>query len=155
MRTGLEWEGTLRVGDVAAVAMAAALQAARPVLPVLIVLLVLSLLVMYVQVGPLLTWTPITPSLSKLNPLSGLGRIFSPRSAVQLLLNVGKLVLVGGVAYLTFMGWIDKVLYAMTLDFVSLVPLTADLCFRLGVRVALVMLLLGLLDYFYQRYRHE
>lgn len=154
-RLGLAWEGPIQAGDAVAVGLLVGLDAAKTVAPLLIVLIAMTLLVTFVQVGPLLTWTPLKPSFSKINPLSGLARIFSSRTAVQLVLNVGKLLLIGGVVYFTLLGWMDKLIYASALDFVSLLPLAADLCFRMAVRVGLVMLLLGLIDFLYQRYRHE
>ena len=154
-RLGLDWAGPIQPGDVTAVGLEAETDAARAVTPLLVVLIVMTLLVTLSQIGPLLTWTPLKPSLSRLNPLAGLARMFSARTAVQLILNLGKLLLVGGVVYLTLAGWMDKVIFAVGLDFIALLPLAADLCFRLAVRVALVMLVLGLIDYLYQRYRHE
>ena len=40
--------------------------------PLLLVIVGVVVLVLYAQVGPLLTWHPVTPSLAKINPLSGL-----------------------------------------------------------------------------------
>ncbi|MCP4248515.1 MAG: EscU/YscU/HrcU family type III secretion system export apparatus switch protein, partial [bacterium] len=62
--------------------------------PFLVVMVLLTLVVLYFQVGLLWTFKPLMPSLNKLNPITGLGRIFSARSVVMLVLNVGKLALV-------------------------------------------------------------
>lgn len=152
---GLEWSGPLTESDAVAVFAHLTWDAARSATPLLIAVLGIGLLVGFMQVGPLWTWTPLKPSLNKINPLAGLGRMFSARTAVQLLINIAKLLLVGGVIYVTLMGWADRVVYALSLELVALLPLAGDLCFRLGIRIALAMLLLGLIDYAYQRYRHE
>ena len=83
----------------------------------------------------MLTLKPITPSLSKLNPLKGIARLFSLRSLVQALTNVAKLLLIGTVAYVTIRHAIEEVVFAQALSFGDV--------FRLA-----------LLDYAYQRYQH-
>ena len=48
-----------------------------------------------VQVGPLLTWKPLQPQFSRLNPLNGFQRLFSLNALVDLLKSVLKIALVG------------------------------------------------------------
>ena len=60
------------------------------------------LLAMFAQVGLLFTWTPLKPSFSKLNPISGFKRLFSMQSVMLALINFGKLLVVGVVAYMVF-----------------------------------------------------
>jgi flagellar biosynthetic protein FlhB len=127
----------------------------RMLAPLMGLLALLALVVMYAQVGLLWTLKPLTPSLKKLNPISGFGRIFSTRSAVMLLINLGKLALVCGVAYAAMAGIAGQVVFAMSLDHVTLVALAASLVFRVGVTLAIVLLILALIDYAYQRFRHE
>lgn len=154
MQLGLGADGPTRAGDLTALATVAALCAFKGVGLLMLILFVVVLAVMLAQVGFLFTLTPLVPKLEKLNPISGFKRIFSGRKVVELLMNVGKMVLVCGVAYITIMGFVDRVLFASSMGFLTMYPMAQDLVFRLGIRLALVMLLLALLDYAYQRYRH-
>jgi flagellar biosynthetic protein FlhB len=70
-------------------------------------------------------------------------------------MNFGKLALVSGVAYLTMAGQVAQIVHALDLDHAVLYVMLAELVFHLGMRLAAVMLFLALLDYAYQRYRHE
>ena len=121
----------------------------------MLILFVIAVIMQYVQVGFLLTLTPLTPNLGKLNPITGLKRLFSARKTVELLINLAKLALVCAVAYVTIMGFADRVLFSASATFPTMFPMAWDLVFRLGIRLGLVMFILALFDYAYQRYRHE
>ncbi|MCP4593138.1 MAG: flagellar biosynthesis protein FlhB [bacterium] len=155
MHVSLDAGGRTAAGDLPALAGTVALRAFRNVAYFMAILLLLAILVMYFQVGFLFTWAPLTPRLEKLSPLAGVKRIFSPRTAVQLVQNLAKLTLVCGAAYLTVAGSAAPVLFSANLDFPAMYPLAWDLVFRLGMNLALVMIVLGLLDFAYQRHRHE
>jgi flagellar biosynthetic protein FlhB len=155
MRAGLSPSESLDGGALATFSAAVTREMAAAVLPALLAVLVAALVVTYAQVGWLLTLRPLKPRLSKLSPLSGLKRIFSPRSAVRALMNFGKLALVSGVAYLTMAGKVAQIVHALDMDHAVLYVMLAELVFHLGLRLAVVMLVLALLDYAYQRYRHE
>ena len=57
-------------------------QFAQIVGPTLLFLMVAGLVANYAQVGVLFTVEPLKPSFAKINPLTGLGRLFSARSMV-------------------------------------------------------------------------
>lgn len=63
------------------------------------------------------------PKLSKLNPLSGIKRMFSTNSLVELLKSWAKVLVVGLVAYLTLSHFFDS---AMALQYKPLRPATAE-----------------------------
>ena len=123
--------------------------------PMFVIVMVAGIAVLVAQVG--LNWTlqPLVPSLNKLNPISGIKRLFSGRSAAMMFINLGKLAIVGGVAYLTLLGSAEQILFASLLGSVNLLGMAAALVFKLGIRVGLVLLILALIDFAYQKYRHE
>lgn len=67
-------------------------------------------------VGPMLmgglgfSWTSVAPSFNKLNPLTGLQRIFSLKSLVELFKSVVKVVMISGCAYAFFKLFLDDIL---------------------------------------------
>lgn len=130
-------------------------ETALAVLPLFITLFVVALLVMYLQVGWLFTLTPVTPTLSKLNPLTGIKRIFSPQSLIKFAQNLVKLSLVVVIIWTIPAATMGQILLAHTLDHQSIFFMAASLVFDVGVRLALALLVLSILDYFYERYRHE
>ncbi|MCK4658349.1 MAG: flagellar biosynthesis protein FlhB [Phycisphaerae bacterium] len=154
MRLGLGADRLTPEGDLGTLALAMAGGAFKNVVVLMLILAVVALTVMYAQVGFLFTATPLTPSLAKLNPISGFKRLFSSRKVVELLLNLAKLSLVGGVAYLTVRSFEDRLVLAASVGFPTVFSMIWEMLFKLGLYLALVMLVLALLDYTYQRYRH-
>jgi flagellar biosynthetic protein FlhB len=154
-RAALSSDGAADEGQLIPLAGASAIEMFKMLAPFMALVSLLAVLVLYAQVGLLWTLKPLTPKLNKLNPITGLGRIFSARSVVMLFINVGKLLLVAAVVYVTMRGMADRIIYALTMDHVAIFGLAAHLTFRMGIALAVLLLLLAVIDYAYQRYRHE
>ncbi len=131
------------------------LEVFKTVAPLMLVLFAVGLAVLYAQVGWLFTTDPLIPSLDKLNPINGLKRIFSVKSAMMALINVGKILVVGTVAYLTLRDSAAEIIFAFTVGLPEVFLLGAELVERLGLRLAVVLLVLAILDYAWQHYQHE
>jgi len=127
----------------------------RTCAPVCVALMLLAVGVTVGQVGLLLSWHPLTPSLQKISPIAGFSRIFSGRSMVRLLISIGKVSLIGYVAYLTIVSRLPQIVGCIGLSHLQLLGFGAELLFTLGLRMGLVLLVLAILDYAYNRYRHE
>lgn len=124
-------------------------------MPLLIVVFAIGIMANVVQFGFLITGEAMTPKFSKLNPLSGLKRLVSLKSWVELAKSLLKILFVGTIAYLlvrgelkTLPGMMDWAV-ADTMRFLGRVSL--KICFF----VCLGLTLLGVVDYFYQRWEHE
>jgi flagellar biosynthetic protein FlhB len=154
-------QGTLDVpaipsaGELAPLSLAVFIVGGKAILPFLAVVLAASLAAVYWQVGFLFTWRPVTPSLAKLNPLQGFKRMFSARTAVSALVNVGKVTLLSALAYWTLAAGVKQIIFSLNMDYMRLYAMAAALLIRLALRLAAAMVILALLDYWYQRYRHE
>ncbi|UCD28314.1 MAG: EscU/YscU/HrcU family type III secretion system export apparatus switch protein [Planctomycetota bacterium] len=125
------------------------------VLPVMLMVLVLALVTSFAQVGTLFTSKPVRPSLARLNPFTGLKRIFSGRSLVQLLMGIVKLSLLSLIAYWTLSSRAEVLAKASTMHHLPMLAVMAEVVFVLGLRLAVVLLGLGIIDFIYQRYRAE
>jgi len=106
------------------------------------------------QVGLLFTVRPITPSLDKLNPLNGLKRMFSARSLVQLVMGLAKMTVLTAVAYWTLKSRLGRLAGASLLPYEAMAQITIDFLFTLGIRLT-TCLLLAIIDWIYQRLKHE
>ncbi len=123
--------------------------------PLLVVLFLAGLIALYAQVGWLFTWQPLTPSLSKINPLRGLARLFSVRATMAALISFAKVILVGVVAYFTVVHAATAIINAFALGFHDVIRLGASLMWELGMKLSVALLVLALLDFAWQRFRHE
>lgn len=108
-----------------------------------------------IQVGWLLTPKAIKPRFSKLNPIEGAKRIFGTRALVKAALDSLKVVLVVLVVAWTIHGMNDQILALPLLPLLAALLSVGELLIELALRVAAVLLLLGVLDFAWQKYRHE
>ncbi len=125
------------------------------VLPIFLLVFLISYLTNLLQVGWLLTMYPVKPKLSKINPVAGVKRLFSLRNLVKSGVNGLKLVVVGGVA--------SFVLWRSVPNLTALPRLQAEVALlaigRLAMELALwllvVLLLLAIIDFIYQKWQHK
>jgi len=125
------------------------------VLPFILALLLLTVAGGMAQSGAVFAWSRLTPKLDKLNPVAGVKRLFSLDSLTRTGMGVLKIVLIGAVAYYSVIGEIRLVLAAGMIPPRGVMHLAAHILFMLTLRLSLVLLILGLLDYFYQRWQVE
>ncbi len=93
--------------------------------------------------------------LNKINPIEGFKRLFSLRSVIELLKNLAKLALLGFIGF-SFINGIWSVLfllpdYSMEQSLIFL----ADSLYQMALRIALALIVLGFVDFFYQRWELE
>lgn len=123
-------------------------------LPVALMLMVSGLLINVAQVGFLMTSKPLMPKFSRIDPISGFQRFLSLRSAIELVKSVMKLVLVLAVVWLAIRGRVDEFIVLQTMTPTAILYAVSGLVYAVWWRIALVMVLLGALDYAYQRWQH-
>jgi len=128
---------------------------ARLLLPLLACLMGITLLVSWLQVGTLFTLHPLQPSLDKINPISGFFRIFSFDSVVKLGLNLLKVSLVGFIAYLIIKDRLAQIACFCDLDFGAIILGAGSLIYSLGLKLAIVLMVIAIFDYAYNRFQQE
>jgi flagellar biosynthetic protein FlhB len=122
--------------------------------PLLVLMGAGVLAAVFAQVGFLFTFKTLEIKLARLNPLSGMRRLFGLQSLVKLGMGLLKMSVVIAVAYPTISGQVAAITGASALTYRGVLSLGADMVFELGLRLGLALLFLGLLDYAYQRWRH-
>ncbi len=124
-------------------------------LPFILVVVVAALGVNLLQVGFLFTGEPLVPRLDRLDPVAGLGRIFSTRAAARLLMGLFKVAAVGAVVGLTI--WSERARLAGLggLAFEGVLGAATEIMFVLSLRAVLLLLVLAILEYGYQKWQYE
>jgi flagellar biosynthetic protein FlhB len=125
------------------------------ILPFAGAILCAGVLANVVQIGLMFTFEPMIPKLEKLNPLSGLKRIFSMRTVVETIKNILKIILIGYIAYATIKGEYEILITLADVSIMMIWQFVLTSAYDIFLRTALVMLLIALADYGYQRYEHE
>lgn len=108
------------------------------------------------QTGWLFTTETLKFKFDKLNPIAGFKRIFSPKSLIQLLKAVFKLSIVAWVIIGTYR---DQALPLAELSLLTPSLQTAAkiwrIIFNMIIRICLILLVLAILDYMYQRFEYR
>lgn len=123
-------------------------------LPIMMISVLVALIANYIQIGFLLSGDPLKMRLSKLNPIEGVKRLFSLRSVVEFFKSLFKLLVVGIVVFWTINAEKDNLPGLWNVPVESIFSYTANLTLMLGIKIGVLLIVLALLDYWYQRYDH-
>jgi flagellar biosynthesis protein FlhB len=120
--------------------------------PMMVVLMIMAVTANLAQSGLIWAPTKIMPDPSKISPLKGLKRMFSPRALVEFAKGIMKLVLVTVVAAALALPLFDDMALIPLTDFMF----TLDRLHAIAIRVALgsliIMTIIAAFDYMYQKY---
>ncbi len=128
---------------------------ARLVLPFLALLLALTAAGAAVQTGLRLTWKKLTPKPEHLDPIKGIKRVFSTEALTRLMISLVKLTIVTLVCWHTISVGLPRIVGSGAGGPGGFLVTCTGVLFELAVRLALVLLILGLIDYLVQRWRTE
>jgi flagellar biosynthetic protein FlhB len=107
------------------------------------------------QVGFLFLPGRLAMDLSRIDPLKGLGRVFSLSNGVHLVFGVVKLAVIAVVAYLSVWSQREKILGLFGIGVPEIAYTTFQILLWTGLKIAGALVLLALLDYGFQWWRHE
>ncbi len=129
-----------------------AAQVAMIVAPIFAIVMAVAIIANYIQVGFLLTGEPLKPKISKINPLKGFKNIFSPRTVVEFLKSIFKLLVITVVVFITLSGSRDDISKMGRMGIEEAFTYTSKLTLDLGIKIGAALLVLAFGDYMYQRY---
>lgn len=145
---------SLVVGDVVDDLVGTGYEFAMIVAPFMGVMLLVAWLSHFVQVGFLLSAKALEPKLEKINPIKGIKRLLSKRSLIKGGLDLLKFALVGGVSYIAVMFEMDLIAALPGLTVMEAVIVTGEIIIRVAIWALLMLLILGLADFSYQKWQH-
>jgi len=112
LRSGLQFEraAAFDTSHMMLQAAAAVVHALQALMPLLAAMGVAALVAPMLLGGWLLSTKSLAPNFSKLNPLPGIGRMFSTETLVELVKTVVKSLLIGGVAWWVISGRLPAIM---------------------------------------------
>lgn len=124
-------------------------------LPLMAGVLLTSIVLHFAQVGPL--WLPdkLAPDINRINPLSGLQRIFSIVNASRLGFGLIKISLVVGILFMGVWARWDAILALGGTGLETTATFVWDTLIDLCRNVAIALLILAVVDYAFQRWKYE
>lgn len=148
-------EPVSRADDAKVVLMDLILKLAIIAGPAMAVMFVAAYAAHVVQVGWLFSSKPLVPSFSRLNVIKGIGKLFSRRNLVKGVVNILKVALVGMVATLVARADIGGLVSLPRLTVGQSLVFVGALLLKLALWLLAILLILGLIDYIYQRWQHS
>lgn len=124
------------------------------VIPFGLLVVALVTLMSLLQTGPVFTFRTLEPRFERLNPVSGLRRLFSPRLLFEVLKSIVKLAILGTVFYFFLLGsWPNLAVLGGQPPPQQLGSLASQGA-TLLMRIVAALLLIGLLDWTYTRWQY-
>jgi flagellar biosynthetic protein FlhB len=124
-------------------------------MPFLILLMFAAALSPLLLNGWLFTMQPLQPKFSKMNPIAGIGRMFSTNSLVELLKAIAKALLVGGVGAWAIWHNKDDVMLLMTQPLAVAIPQLGHLMWGSFIAIMGGMLLIAAVDVPFQLHEYN
>jgi len=123
--------------------------------PILLLGVVVGFVCNIIQVKWKPTTKPLHPKFSKLNPVSGFKKFFSPNSLVELVKSIAKIILI---TYICYTYLVDKWpilfdLYHVTL--MQALQVIAQVVTDLGIRISIFYAVIAFADFIYQKIKFK
>jgi flagellar biosynthetic protein FlhB len=107
------------------------------------------------QVGFMASWEPVTPQWSRINPISGLGRLFSTQSVVRLAGSALKLTVLGLLAYGAIGSHLETALGETDMGVTTSAERLGGAMVGLAISFSIALGVLAVMDYGYQYWKFE
>ena len=120
-------------------------------LPLFIISCAVVIIVSIYQVKWKISTKPLEPKLSKFNPISGFKRIFSKDALFELLKSILKIGVIIIVSYLYLRDNMDFIFVLYEIPLFQAIGLFGNLALNLGLYVSIVFMIVGILDYIYEK----
>ncbi len=123
--------------------------------PVFLLTMVVGFLSSFLQIGPLFSTKVFQPDLSKFDPIKGMAKFVSKRSAVELVKSLAKISLIGFVAYRTVANEFDTALTLSLLDLNQTLIFLGNVAFLVLAKTCGIMIALAVIDFMFSRFEME
>ncbi len=123
--------------------------------PIFLMTLVVGFLSSFLQVGPLFSTQVFQPDINKFNPIKGMAKFVSKRSAVELIKSLSKVSLIGFVAYKTVANEFDTALSLSLLDLNQTLIFLGQVAFLVLGKTCGIIIVLAVVDFAFSRYEME
>jgi len=122
--------------------------------PLLIGICTIGLIANIIQGGFVFTTTPLIPDIDRINPATGLKRLFSLKSLERIPLSLFKIIIIGYIAYITIKGWLPLIFSLTGRNVEAILISMGGLIFQLVFRCCLAFLPLAIMDYAFQKWQY-
>jgi flagellar biosynthesis protein FlhB len=122
--------------------------------PLALILIVVSIAAPVLVGGWVFSNKVFVPQFSRMNPIKGIGNMFSKNSLVELIKSVGKATLVGIVAYIVIAGDMDPIMSMSTMPLEDGISQVNHLMLYGFITISSTLVIIAMIDVPFQLYRY-
>ena len=123
--------------------------------PVFLLTLIVGFFASFLQVGPLFSTQVFQPDISKFNPIKGMAKFVSKRSAIEMVKSVSKVALIGFVAYRTVANEFENALLLISMELQQTLIFLGETAFLVMAKSCGIIIALAVIDFVFSRYEME
>jgi len=123
--------------------------------PFLLIVTLAAFLAHFLQTGGVAAWEALAPKAERINPVEGFKRLFSLTALVELVKSLAKIVIISTVAYLVIRKKLEFLLNLTGEDLRTLAAALYFLSRDLVLKLLMALVMLAVLDFFFQRWDVE
>ena len=125
----------------------------RVMAPFMLVVVIVGLCTTMAQVGFSINSERVSFKLDKLNPVENFGKLFNKDSLVEMAKAILKIAIVGYMSYKIMRDELDGIIYLTDTDLSGIIELMKHLAFKLVIHTCGVLLILGVIDLAFVKWR--
>lgn len=124
------------------------------IMPILFLAGFIAILGDFIQVGPLVTMTPLMPKLDKLDPSKYFKNLFTPKTLFELFKNVVKVGVLGFIGYSVYKDHLETILSLVAIDnSFAIMTEFGNLVIEFVMKAGLAFLIIAIADYGVTRHK--
>lgn len=124
--------------------------------PLLLGLVIIAIVLNVVQIGLNFNTKRLQPNLGALNPFKGFGRMFSfGGNPMKFVMSLAKMLLITYVAWTAISDRFERIVMAQQQAQEQVFGLAATTMYEVAFRIGMALLVLAIIDYVLQRWKHE
>lgn len=144
---------TLDVENIVNLFLEASIVFGKTALPIMLAIMLIGLGINFFQVGLNFNTEKLEPKLSNLNPINGVGRMFSKRSLVELVKSLLKIIVIGAFLYMVLKDQILAMPQFIYYDLDTSLGQMINIVLKMAFQICGVIMVVGVLDYGYQKWQ--
>lgn len=125
------------------------------IVPFFIIFVIVAIVINVAQVGFVLVGKPLKPTLNKINPYNGIKRILGNRGRIELLKSIAKIFLIAPVMIWLITRNLPGLMNLAITEPPAIIEHIAWLALEIAIYALAIMLILALLDLWFQRWQHH
>jgi flagellar biosynthetic protein FlhB len=128
---------------------------AQIALPAMLVAVVVGLGVNLAQVGMVVSLESLVPDWNRINPARGFERLFSMRGTMELMKGLCKIAMIGFICWYEISGSLDDIIGASASPLPIFLSTVGDVIWAIAIRVAVLLAVIAVIDYAFQKSQFE